>query len=489
MATAPDGWVSETRLQELLARQGETFDLDYKSVLDIKDDPRHRLKLVKLVAAMTALGGDIVVGVDGRGKPTGKVTQGLAPVYDEANLRSILRGYLPPELRVHSQAHVIDGDEVILVRVEAAEGGPLALTKDGIHHDARNQPAHEFRTGERYIRDGTSNALFVGDPHQIALLLKQRSVAPPAADPADAMTFAVAPAVLAAAARELLRRQDDVPLRGLLGSADAELRHAVEQRAWAEITGVLDRLLVLACTYLRLGAEAQAREVLEVFRCVFELGFDESDVGRQTTDAWSPRLWLETTARAEILGALALRLRRWDFVRDVALWKPAQVTATWVASWIRGAMTTKNYESWPRHDDQKQTPKGIPEVAVEIAATLPQVSEDIAGDDSRLRESIGQFDFAVYLMSVAALESALPRVVMTDAVRVGVGREGLSRLLRLLFTPGPARQAIFPLEDSDLAFALRRWEYSLMERGYAAFGWYGETEDFIDKHYPTETDS
>jgi hypothetical protein len=152
-------------------------------------------------------------------------------------------------------------------------------------------------------------------------------------------------------------------------------------------------------------------------------------------------------------------------------------------------MTTKSYESWPRHDDQKQTPKAIPEVAVEIATTLPQVSEDIAGDDSRLRESIGQFDFAVYLMSVAVLESAAPHVVMADSVRIGVGREGLSRFLRLLFTPGPARQAIFPLADSDLAFALRRWEYSLMERGYAAFGWYGETEDFIDKHYPTETDS
>jgi hypothetical protein len=171
MATATDGWVSETRLRELLARQGETFDLDYKSVLDIQNDPRHRLKLVKLVAAMTALGGDVVVGVDGLGKPTGQVTRALAQVYDEANLRPILRGHLPPDLRVHSQAHVIDGQQVVLVRVEAADGGPLVLTKDGIYHDAKNQPVHEVRAGERYIRDGTSNTLFVGDAHQIELLL------------------------------------------------------------------------------------------------------------------------------------------------------------------------------------------------------------------------------------------------------------------------------------------------------------------------------
>src|SRR5439155_10559069 len=184
MATTLDGWVSEARLQELLARQGETFDLDYKSVLDIQNDLRHRLKLVKLVAAMTALGGDILVGADGRGKPTGMVTQALAQVYDEASLRLILRGYLPPELRIHSQTHVVDGKEVIVVRVEAAAGGPVALTKDGVYRDANNQPVYEFSAGERYIRDGTRNSLFVGDAHQHGLLLFQLTVAPPATAPA-----------------------------------------------------------------------------------------------------------------------------------------------------------------------------------------------------------------------------------------------------------------------------------------------------------------
>src|SRR2546423_416398 len=107
MPATPDRWVSEARLRGLLARQGEAFDLDYKTVLDIQNDPRHRLKLVKLVAAMTGLSGDIVVGADGRGAPTGQVTAALAQVYDEANLRPILLRYLPPELRVHSQTHEI----------------------------------------------------------------------------------------------------------------------------------------------------------------------------------------------------------------------------------------------------------------------------------------------------------------------------------------------------------------------------------------------
>jgi hypothetical protein len=102
MATAPDRWGTEVRLLELLARQSESFDLDYKTILDIQNDSRHRLKLVKLVAAMTALSGDSVVGVDPRETPTGQVTPALARVYDEANLRAILVGYLPSDARAQS---------------------------------------------------------------------------------------------------------------------------------------------------------------------------------------------------------------------------------------------------------------------------------------------------------------------------------------------------------------------------------------------------
>ncbi len=100
MSTPGNRSVSVARLLDLLARQTEAFDLDYKHILDIQNDLAHRLKLVKLVAAMTARGGDIVIGVNAHGTPTGLVTSKLAQVYDEANLSSILRGYLPAALNV-----------------------------------------------------------------------------------------------------------------------------------------------------------------------------------------------------------------------------------------------------------------------------------------------------------------------------------------------------------------------------------------------------
>ena len=435
---------------------------------------------------MTGLSGDIVIGVDGRGTPTGEVTPSLAQVYDEANLRAILQKYLPPELRVHSQTHVLEGNQVVLIHVEAGDGGPLEVVKDGIY-EAANQPVYEFRAGDRYIREGTSNVLFTGAPHQVALLLKQRTTAPPADDPADTMTFDAAPGDLAGAARELLRRQDDVPLRMLLGGAEEQIRHSIEQEAWHDVTETLDRLLVLGGVYASLNADSQALEVVETFRRIFEIGLDESEIQREATAAWSPRLWLELTARAEILGALALRLRRWGLVREIGLWKPVQLDARWLASWIRAALTTRRHESWPRRDDQRQTSKSIPEVAAEIAEALPQLSEDIGGDPERLRESIGYFDFAVCLMSVAELNDASPQVLMTEGTRL-VGRDGLTSFLRQIFQPGPARDAVFPLSDEDLAVALREFERTMINYVSVYFGWYGDTERFIEENWPNEAD-
>jgi hypothetical protein len=108
-----------------------------------------------------------------------------------------------------------------------------------------------------------------------------------------------------------------------------------------------------------------------------------------------------------------------------------------------------------------------------------------SGDAERLRASIGPFDFAVCLLSVAEANSVEPPVLMTDGTRLA-GREGLTVFLRRIFQPGPACDAVFPLSDADLAVALRQFERAMMERGYVAFGWYGETENFIEQHYPRQ---
>jgi hypothetical protein len=223
------------------------------------------------------------------------------------------------------------------------------------------------------------------------------------------------------------------------------VRTSATARAWDDVTAVLDRLTVLASTYLSLRADSEMPEVVEVLQHVFELGFEESDVQRQTSDPWSWRLWLEVAARVEVIGALALRMRRW---------------------------------TWPHRDDG--SPKSVPEVALEIAESLPHVADDIDGDAFRLRSSIGQFDLSVCFASIAKLQRADVDTLMIDSPRVA-GREALVDLARQLLDQGPAREAIFPLDDTDLATALRTIE-NAWAGVYAAMYWYGPVGDFIKSH-------
>lgn len=90
--------VNEAHLRLLMDEQSESDILDYKRELDLLGPGKGRalVELAKDVGAMSSgRGGYIGVGLDGRGRPTGLLTQQQAQVLDEANLRSKLEKYVP----------------------------------------------------------------------------------------------------------------------------------------------------------------------------------------------------------------------------------------------------------------------------------------------------------------------------------------------------------------------------------------------------------
>jgi hypothetical protein len=71
--------------------------------------------------------------------------------------------------------------------------------------------------------------------------------------------------------------------------------------------------------------------------------------------------------------------------------------------------------------------------------------------------------------------------------KAALDRETSTEFLRQIFRPGPAREAVFPLPDGDLAVTLRQFERATIERGYVTFGWYGETDAFIENDLPKDS--
>jgi hypothetical protein len=81
--------VDEERVRAVLAGS-ESSALDYKRELH-PDDKRHLVRAARHIAAISARGGDIIVGADNGGKPTGLVTERDQELFDEARLRDKLK--------------------------------------------------------------------------------------------------------------------------------------------------------------------------------------------------------------------------------------------------------------------------------------------------------------------------------------------------------------------------------------------------------------
>jgi predicted HTH transcriptional regulator len=152
--------VNEDHLRVLLGEQHESEILDYKRELNLSDaaaKTRALVETAKDVAAMASgRGGHIVVGADGRGQPTGRVTAADAEHLDEARLRPRLERYLPDGLRIHTATHEVDGKILVLIHVSPHEDGLVIMKKKGSYKQGADEKT-TFREGDIFIRRGTES--------------------------------------------------------------------------------------------------------------------------------------------------------------------------------------------------------------------------------------------------------------------------------------------------------------------------------------------
>jgi hypothetical protein len=96
--------VSHERLHQLLD-QGEGVDLDFKAECDL-NDRAGLVAITKDIAALSATGGHLIIGVGEDGTPSGRFTAAAAALFDEATLRSKLAPrYLPEAISITTAVH------------------------------------------------------------------------------------------------------------------------------------------------------------------------------------------------------------------------------------------------------------------------------------------------------------------------------------------------------------------------------------------------
>ncbi len=505
--------VNLEKLNQLLALQTEYSTLDFKEECDLSST-RDKVELAKDVGAMSVEGGFVVVGAEGHGTPTGKLTPQHAPLFDESRLRPILLAWLPDSLEVHSQVHDLNGNLVALVYIAPNPAGCAFFRAVGQYqHPSTGRPVVVFRQGDVFFRDGTSSTplnqqglekliarriaaerrrwdeLHAAEYRRLAAELRAGVTGQQVSfGSAAEFNLSLEPDVLAAAAIELVRRDDDVPVRLLLRRAVPETRTLYDAHDANGLEALLDRLACLAAVFLELGRREWFEQVVDTLVAIYGMPYDVHGLIGDYPPEEAASLWLAVIQRVLALGALAVRLDDWLAVRYLATRQEPRMHRVYPA-WIRHALTmaTRVGLLATFDDNNREIKISLLSLARELVRRLGCLRPELAEDDEQILTSLAQFDFLACLVPMTSPELVNERGFYTNFARFRGDR--VVPIADRLVEDHEMRQVLTPLDDETLAQALLEIHKMARQEGLRYDGWmtYGQpVVDFIKEHLPPE---
>lgn len=484
MAFEVEPVVTLEKLRTLLAEQHEQPALDYKRTVNLgKGHAADTVELTKDVAAMQSEpnGGYIVVGADDQGSPVPDLTADLAKHFDEATLRPKLAQYLT-DPQVRSAQHEIDGNVLVLVYIAPASHGFCIFHTNGEYEDPKDakRKVVVFRIGDVFVRHGTSSVRWTDADRERLLdqIIERRKQAwrqEAAEEFAAQLTAANSVHALASAAAavvswnldeadfenlvtELLRRNDDIPLRRLLVQAPRDAAELIAADS-DTLTTLLDRittLVALTIQYERLTWTGPALEVLEK---IYALGF-EAPIDRSAVSSW-----LDVITRVYGLGALAVRLERWSEVKLLADRRPwtSGPMAPIQGSWLRHALTMA-----ARAEMVDEPGADLLARARNVIRSNAALRPDRPAEHEAILDSLCQFDVLGALVVIGEQLSARSSNFYTNFARYEP-RRSAPAFRTILIQDGGIRASLFRGSDTFLADAIEEVS-SAAEREALRFG-------------------
>jgi hypothetical protein len=488
---ALDGTVTAEKLHELLAVQSKSAWLDYKVACDLSQ-AADLVEIAKDVAAMSIDGGYIVVGVDDAGRLAGLAPKD-ATLYDLATLTDKLARYLPAGTEIRSAQHTVPGAggapvAVALVWVGPHADGWCVFARTGDYPVAGGKTRTAFRKGDVYARHGSrseswdQNDIAVArrrlvaqqkdqwraeHAHEVRLALQAASGAVTAAGPTGAFTWRLDAAGFEDAFVELIRRDDDIPVRRMLRTATSDvlaLLASDRHDAADDVLTVLDRLTAAAALALDLERDPYFRMFVDALLAVYGAGVDRQYLSGPVPSAV---LWLRVAERLHAVGALAVRLGRWEAVRILATAPvPALRSQYGDKTWHRHALTQSSRADLLRDALPDGSTRAVSLLLFSraAAATLPALRPDLAadlpaqaGDADPLLASICQYDLLAAVASAIAVGAATERAVLDVSYpnfADAYGERANAVVAPLVHDPD-VRRAVAPgASDADLARVL-----------------------------------
>lgn len=417
-------WEPRTDLEMLLdlLRQSESTTLEFKAFVNLGKDATSKDK-VNFAADLVAManhppGGHILIGVNDDGTIADNSHRDFNPRdFDGAKLNDLVKRFANGQLDIRSKAHQIGGGQVVIIAVSSPPDGlPLVFSRSGSYEDGppgtsdRNKDRNRivFKEGTVLVREGAQNAHIRHELWPIILRnFRQRIIdeeiaslnkikfSPTTPAPGEGQRFLKLTSSLKGSqlAEVLIQKLDagqTLEVTQFIAHCRSRLFDQEESRpaliglASAAVVG-----LMAGCQELIDGA---VDAVIDVFQ----------------QDVVAVEQQKDFLACAYLIGAAALRMKRWDVLRDLVLtdYRSGKTDIRYV-TWIRAAQVGASRSS----EFDAKAGLTINE-AHAIAAEFPSVCADIdpkmVGQDIKpskpdvLLDSLCQFDL-LHVMLVHVL--------------------------------------------------------------------------------------
>ena len=503
MAVVVEPIVTLEKLRALLDEHSEYSTLDYKSFLKLgKGNARDVVELAKDVAAMQAEphGGYIVIGADDHGQPAPGLTPELAKHFDDATLRQKLGMYLT-EPNTRSTQHEIDGHLFVLIYVAPNDIGWCIFNSPGEYEEEENgkKKKYVFQVGDVFIRRGTRSERWTDADrdrlvNQIIDRRKEQwrreraeelaaqinfglTVSTLAAMPASALSWQLDDDTFEQLVAELIRHDDDIPLRRLLTRASYDAAELLGKDQ-EELRRLLDRLTGFTALAIQYEREPWIERAIKTMVRIYALGFDESGHDRSTPEVmW---LWLDIITRVHALGALAIRFQAWPIVKALADQRPEGSSFTHYGSWLRHALTTAAQAKIFNNEEKA----GLLARAHNTIRTVPALCPDYSADQASILNSLCQFDVYGALIVIGEQGSTAGQNFYPSFARYDTSRSAPA-FVEIVTNP-IVRKTLFNGDDQHLADAITVVTSRARTEGFNYFGWteldVPEVEAFITEH-------
>ena len=517
-----DGRVTDEKLAELLDLQAEQPELDFKGIIS----PGTTEGLVELalhVGAMSVAGGYLVGGVDSHGVPTGEMDRCDTRLFDEARLAPKLHKYLPASVSIRSRVAQRHGHTVVLIYVAPHPNGYAIFHTAGQYRGQNGKDVIAFRAGDAYWREGTRSVRIsqAGMEQIIALRIavakndwidEQQAIRRSereeiergyaardlARAPLGTLNFGLAADELRIAVLELLRADDRIALHHLMNDATRRAAAAIENDDEDELARLLDRIAGLGAVFLEYEQDELFTRIIGIFADIYSMPIRPHDDLRLGMSASidpterAPHIFLTVIERIYGLGALAVRLHRWEAIRVLTLQRPER-TGDYYNSWLRHALTMgSRAKQLERRDDNGRTiPTSLLTRAAMVIGQEPALHPDTSDSDAILT-SLAQFDLLANLAAIDDSGSTASKVFYPNWARFQ--QERIQPIADRVVTDSELRQAVFRNHsDAELAIVFQSiGEMANSEAfRYDGFWGWGQTlvGEFIEKNAPTRVTS